>query len=133
MTPRPAALMLAIALTAGAGAATTAPVAATHAVRHLHQDDSGRTITVRRGDTITVRLPGGASGGYHRPRSTDRTVVRRTSASGGYPSAQDARASFVARHRGRADLTSTTDFTCLHTTPRCLPAQRTWVVHVRVR
>ena len=101
-------------------------------VRHLHEDDSGRTIHVSRGDVVKVRLPGGSSGGYHRPRTSDRDVLRRTSASGGYPSDDDARARFVARHRGTADLTSYTDYTCLHTQPRCLPPQREWIVHVVV-
>ena len=107
-----------------------APASASTA-RHLHEDDSGRTIHVSVGDVIRVRLPGG-SGGYHRPRTTDRSVVRRVSASGGYPSATDARASFRARHHGTGDLTSYTDYQCLHTQPRCLPPQREWIVHVVV-
>src|SRR3954469_25817138 len=100
-------------------------------VRHLHEDDSSRTIHVSIGDIVKVRLPGG-SGGYHRPRTSDRDVVRRTSASGGYPSDDDARARFDARRKGSADLTSYTDYRCLHTEPRCLPPQRQWVVHVVV-
>jgi hypothetical protein len=108
-----------------------APGASASTVRHLHKDDSGRTIHVTVGDSIRVRLPGG-SGGYHVPRTSDRDVLRRTSSSGGYPSDEDARASFRARHRGTADLTSYTDYKCLHTEPRCLPAQREWVVHVVV-
>ena len=102
------------------------------AVRHLHEDDSGRTIHVSVGDVVKVRLPGGSGGGYHRPRTSDRDVVRRTFASGGYPSDEDAYARFGVRHRGTADLTSYTDYTCLHTEPRCLPPQREWVVHVVV-
>jgi hypothetical protein len=108
----------------GSGSGTT--------VRHLHEDDSGRTIHVSVGDVVKVRLPGGSGGGYHRPRTSDRDVVRRTSATGGYPSDDDARASFRARHRGTADLTSYTDYRCLHTEPRCLPPQRQWTVHVVV-
>jgi hypothetical protein len=101
-------------------------------VRHLHEDDSGRTIRVSVGDVVKVRLPGGASGGYHRPRTSDRDVVRRTSASGGYPSGDDARGTFHARQPGTADLTSHTDYACLHTQPRCLPPQREWSVRVVV-
>jgi hypothetical protein len=108
----------------GSGSGTT--------VRHLHEDDSGRTIHVSIGDVVKVRLPGG-SGGYHRPRTSDRDVVRRTSASGGYPSDDDARARFRALAHGTVDLTSYTDYQCLHTEPRCLPPQREWVVHVVVR
>ena len=109
----------------GSGSTTT--------VRHLHEDDSGRTIHVLVGDIVKVRLPGGSNGGYHRPRTSDRDVLRRVSASGGYPSADDARATFRARAAGTADLTSYTDYTCLHTQPRCLPPQREWVVHIHVR
>lgn len=101
-------------------------------VRHLHEDDSGRTIHVSVGDLVKVRLPGG-SGGYHRPRTSDRDVVRRISASGGYPSNDPARATFRARAHGTVDLTSYTDYACLHTQPRCLPPQREWTVHVVVR
>ena len=108
------------------------PSASATTIRYLHERDSGRTIHVSRGDVIKVRLPGGSMGGYHRPRSSDGDVVHRTSASGGYPSADQARARFVARHRGTANLTSYTDYRCLHTDPRCLPPQREWNVRVVV-
>jgi hypothetical protein len=108
----------------GSGSGTT--------VRHLHEDDSGRTIHVSVGDIVKVRLPGGSGGGYHRPRTNDRDVVRRVSASGGYPSEDDARATFRARATGTVDLTSYTDYSCLHTQPRCLPPQREWSVRVVV-
>jgi hypothetical protein len=58
--------------------------------------------------------------------------VRRDTAGGGYPSDQPARAHFTATRPGTADLTSTTDFTCLHTQPRCLPPQHQWTVHLIV-
>jgi hypothetical protein len=41
-------------------------------------------------------------------------------------------ARFLATRAGTADLTSTTDFTCLHTTPACMLPQREWTVHVVV-
>ena len=100
-------------------------------MHRLRLDDSGRTIRVHVGDIIRVRLPGGSSGGYHRPKST-ATPVRRTWATGGYPGDEDARAHFVADHHGRADLVASDDYACLHTTPRCMVPQRLWVVHVRV-
>lgn len=109
----------------------SAPPAAADGTVTLDDTDSGRTVRVDVGAIIRVRLPGGPSGGYHQPASTG-TAVQRTAAAGGYPTAQPATATFVARHHGTADLTSTTDYTCLHTTPRCLPPQRTWVVHVVV-
>ena len=108
------------------------PSASATTIRYLHERDSGRTIHVELGDIIKVRLPGGAMGGYHRPRTSDGDVVRRTNAFGGYPSDHKARARFVARHRGTSDLTSYTDYTCLHTDPRCLPQQHEWTVHVVV-
>jgi len=108
------------------------PSASASTTRYLHESDSGRTIHVARGDVIKVRLPGGSMGGYHRPRTSDGSVVDRTNAAGGYPSDDTARARFVARHRGTADLTSYTDYQCLHTEPRCLPPQRQWTVHVDV-
>ena len=111
--------------------AATPAIASTHH-RYLKQSDYGRTVHVLVGDKISVRLPGGSSGGYHRPRSSNSTVAQRIWAAGGYPSADDARATFVARHRGKADLTATTDYPCLHTNPRCEIAQRIWMVHVVV-
>jgi hypothetical protein len=59
-------------------------------------------------------------------------ILQRVSVGGGYPSSQPAQASFQARAPGSADLTSQTDFACLHSTPACLPAQRTWTLHVVV-
>ena len=108
------------------------PASASTHHRYLKESDYGRTIHVVVGDKISVRLPGGSSGGYRRPRSSDSTVAQRVWAAGGYPSSDDARATFVAEHRGKADLTAVTDYPCLHTTPRCMIAQRNWVVHVVV-
>jgi hypothetical protein len=78
-----------------------------------------------------VSLPGGSAGGYVPPVSSSR-ILQRVSVSGGYPSAEPARARFTATAAGTADLTSQTDFTCLHRTPACLPAQRSWTLHVVV-
>ena len=80
-----------------------------------------RPEAARAGEIIQVSLPGGANGGYTQPETSSADTVRRTSASGGYPTDQPAQATFVGGNPGTADLTSTTDFTCLHTTPRCLP------------
>ena len=110
-----------------------APAFASIHHRYLKESDSGRTIHVVVGDKVSVRLPGGSSGGYRRPRSSNSTVAQRVWAAGGYPSNDDARATFVARHHGKADLTATTDYPCLHTTPRCMIAQRIWIVHVVVQ
>lgn len=97
----------------------------------LTEDNSGQTISLHVGQSVDVQLPGGASGGYRQPTSTS-TVLARVAATGGYPTDQPARARFVATCRGTAYLTSTTDFTCLHTRPACLSPQREWLVHVAV-
>jgi hypothetical protein len=97
----------------------------------LNENDSGKTIHVSVGQQVNVEL-GGSGGSYDQPQSSNSAVVQRTSASGGYPTNQPARASFVAVAKGRADLTSATDYACLHTTPRCEIAQREWIVHVVV-
>ena len=77
-------------------------------------------------------LGGGSGGSYDLPQSTT-AVMRRTNASGGYPTDQPARATFVATARGTADLIASTDYACLHATPPCEIAQREWMVHVVVR
>ena len=96
----------------------------------LTESDSGRTITLSLGQSVTVDLPGG-NGGYDKPQSSG-AAMHRDSADGGYPTDQPAVAQFTAAAIGTADLTSTTDYNCLHTTPRCTVAQKQWVVHVIV-
>jgi hypothetical protein len=86
---------------------------------------------MRVGQSVQVELPGG-QGGYDQPVSSS-DAMHRDSSTGGYPSDQPSQSRFTADHAGSADLTSTTDYSCLHTQPRCLPPQRQWVVHVVVR
>ncbi len=123
--------------TATARTATASPVRVSAAPppanpAHLTESDSGQTVRIRVGEDVSVELPGGPSGGYHQPLSSS-DIMKRTSASGGYPTDQPARASFVATRVGTAELTSYDDFACLHSDPRCLPAQREWIVHVIVQ
>jgi hypothetical protein len=85
--------------------------------------DSGSSVHLRQGQYLEVRLaPDGGS--WDPPVSHNDAVLHRVSSSGGYPDSTTAVASFVARATGRTDVTSTTDFACLHTQPRCLPPQR---------
>ncbi len=128
-----------IAGTAAAGPAKTVtpstvppPTPAPADPAHLTESDSGQTIHVVVGQQVQVELGGGSGGSYDLPQSSS-AVMRRTSASGGYPTDQPARATFVATAKGTADLTATTDAACLHATPRCEIAQREWMVHVIVR
>lgn len=99
----------------------------------LTEGDTGRTVFLRPGARLVVRLPGGAAGGFRAPTSSSPRAVVRTTSSGGFPHGT-ATATFLAAVVGRADLMSTTDFACLHAAgTRCLPPQRQWVVHVVVR
>lgn len=121
-------------VTPGRGASTSSqPSPVHHGTRwQVGVTNAGETIRVKVGDTVVVRLPGGADGGFHWPASTSGAVQRQT-ASGGYPSPQPVVAHFVAARKGRADLQATNDFTCFHATPPCLPPQDRWLVHLVVR
>lgn len=84
---------------------------------------------LRVGDRLTVTL--GSS--YRRPVSSNRFVIIRRRAAGGYPTGQEMTATFKAVTAGRASVSSETDAACLHVTPRCEIAQQIWVVHIVVR
>jgi hypothetical protein len=91
---------------------------------------NGKTVRLFRGQSVTVVLrPAGLS--WHVPAATGR-AVRRTSASGGYPGRQPARATFLATSPGRATLGSIDDIACLHARPSCAVVQRSWQVVVFV-
>ncbi|HVS69064.1 MAG TPA: hypothetical protein VHE56_10960 [Mycobacteriales bacterium] len=90
---------------------------------------SGQTIHMHVGDKLKVHL--GTS--FRRPTSTDRSVIHRINHSGGYPTSEDARATFKALAVGKATIHSVTDAPCLHSTPRCEIAQQEWFVHVVVK
>jgi hypothetical protein len=114
---------------ASSGGATPSPTRTNTST--LTESDSGRTITLTVGQLVTVNLPGGSSGGYDQPQSSS-AAMHRDSVSGGYPTDQPAVAQFTAAHAGAADLTSQTDYKCLHAQPPCMVAQKQWVVHVIV-
>jgi hypothetical protein len=90
----------------------------------------GTTVRLFRGQSVSVVLRGSALS-WHAPAATGR-AVRRTSASGGYPGHQPARATFLATWPGRAVLSSFNDIACLHARPSCAVAQRSWRVVVFV-
>lgn len=118
-----ACLVVASAVSGSASAATPQSRAATA------PSDSNQTVRLHVGDKLKIHL--GTT--YRRPTSTERAVIHRISHAGGYPTNEDARATFKALSIGRADISSTTDAPCLHSTPRCEIAQQLWVVHVVVR
>jgi len=91
--------------------------------------DSGSTVLLRVGEYLRVEL----DSAYRQPASSRRRVVKRTSATGGYPSGRRMVAVFRAVAPGRADVTSSTDYACLHSTPSCALPQQLWIVHVVVK
>jgi hypothetical protein len=143
ITPAPSATASATAGSASASPAATltasaldsngaSPSPTRTSTATLTESDSGRTITLTVGQLVTVNLPGGSSGGYDQPQSSS-AAMHRDSVSGGYPTAQPAVAQFTAAEAGAADLTSQTDYRCLHAQPPCMVAQKQWVVHVIVQ
>jgi len=91
---------------------------------------NGTTVRLFRGQSVSVVLRGTALS-WHIPAATGM-ALRRTSASGGYPGHQPARATFLATWPGRAVLSSFDDIACLHSRPSCAVAERTWRVVVFV-
>jgi len=95
--------------------------------RTLVESDSGGTIKLKVGDLVKVSLPS-----EYDPATAQGSVLTRLSSSGGYPSGKPMEATFRAESTGRTDITSSTDYPCLHTQPMCGIAQRLWIVHVIV-
>ena len=60
-------------------------------------------------------------------------MLERTYVSGGYPTGKQMVAVFKAVAAGTADIESSTDYACLHTTPSCALPQQLWSVHVVVK
>lgn len=93
----------------------------------LTEEDAGTTVTLKVGESVRVSLPSD----YHRPEAQG-TSVERTAASGGYPTGSPATATFTAVAKGNAEISSTTDYACLHATPSCALPQQLWSVQIRV-
>jgi hypothetical protein len=113
-------------------APTSAAVGSAHHRWYVGLNDNGHVLHVAVGDRIIVKLPGGASGGFHRPHSSAPRRVRRTEARGGYPTEHRAVGRFVAVRAGKAKLAAGNDFACLDSSPPCRPPQREWSVRVKV-
>ena len=94
--------------------------------------DSGAVVALRPGDNLTVELlPGPGVYAWDRPRLTG-TALRLVSVAGGYPARGPMLASFLAVRLGTAEVSASSNLPCLHSRPRCLPAQREWAVRVIV-
>jgi hypothetical protein len=118
-----------LSLVAALGVSTQASATTREPRTITAPSESNQTVRMHVGDKLKVHL--GTS--FRRPTSSDRTVIHRIHYTGGYPTSEDARATFKALAVGRADISSTTDAPCLHSTPRCEIAQQIWVVHVIVK
>jgi hypothetical protein len=95
--------------------------------RTLVESDSGATINLKVGEIVNISLPSE----YDTPNAQG-DMLTRTGSTGGYPTGKQLEATFRADNVGRADITSTTDYACLHAQPMCMIPQREWIVHVVV-
>ena len=84
-------------------------------------------MILRVGETVRVVL----SSDYHQP-AEQGDAIKRTEAGGGYPTDTPATATFIAVRTGTAEISSTTDYACLHATPSCALPQQLWSVQIRV-
>jgi hypothetical protein len=99
----------------------------------LAQD--GETVTLQLGQRLRVLLAANWTPPQAHPSGRDATASLqplRTDAARGFPAAESGTATFTAIRTGVAVVTAHTDFGCLHTSPRCLPPQRSYSLTVRV-
>ena len=97
---------------------------------YLSEDDSGRTVTLNPGDTLSVTLDAEYDPISLSPASPGPLVP--VTATGGYPTGATLTATYRATTGGPVDLRSTTDDDCLHAVPPCARPVRLWTVHVVV-
>jgi hypothetical protein len=105
---------------------TTAPAPTLIGTRTLSERDAGATVVLDAGEAVRVVL----GGDFVVPYAEGNAVAR--SAAGGFPSGNPAEATFTAQRPGRVDLVSETDYTCLHSAPRCALPQDVWRVDLVV-
>jgi hypothetical protein len=89
--------------------------------------DNQSTVTLLAGQTIGVSL-----GAEFVTPVTRGDALTRVSSSGGYPTGQPLTALYRAAGPGSADLTSHSDYACLHSSPPCAVPIASWTVHVNV-
>ena len=114
---------------ASAGPTSPAPRPTVSDPAILTEADSGETVRLSAGQSVTVVLSPRSSLSWHVPVVIG-TAVLRTGASGGYPGKAPARATFRAERPGRAILIAADDAACLHSQPPCEIRQRMWQVVV---
>lgn len=93
---------------------------------HIDQSFDGSVVALRVGQHLMLTL----AGPWTPPRTAGSPL--QTDASRGYPDSPPATAMFSAVATGTAQITAGTEAACLHATPRCLIAQRTFVLSVHV-
>jgi hypothetical protein len=89
--------------------------------------DSQSTVTLVVGQTLGVSL-----GAEFLPPTATGAALARDSVSGGYPTGQPLAALFHAASPGSVDVTTHSDYPCLHATPPCSVPIRLWTVHVNI-
>lgn len=114
----------AIASTAGRLSAVSPPIV-------LTGSDTGRTVSLSVGQTLTVDLAGSPGRPWAEPTSTNPAVVVRMSDSLNQGTGA-AGAAFRAIAPGRVRLSATQGRTCSSTQPKCPPTTPAWVVTIRV-
>ena len=108
----------------GSPSATTSPAGADITVT---ESDNQRTVTLLVGQTLGVAL----GHDFVTPTVSGPALVQ-LSSSGGYPTGQPIAALYRATAPGSADLTTQTDYACLHASPPCSVPIMLWTVHVSV-
>jgi Cellulose binding domain len=99
-------------------------------VVNLTEADSGRTVTLTSGDTLTVALSADYDPIRLSPASPAPLVP--VTATGGYPTGSPLTATYRADAAGAVDLRTSTDYDCFHAVPPCARPVRLWTVHVVV-
>jgi hypothetical protein len=91
------------------------------------QADSQRTVTLQVGQTLAVSL-----GAEFLPPAVSGAALAPASTTGGYPTGRPLAALYRAVAPGSADITTHSDYACLHSSPPCAVPTFSWTVHVNV-
>ncbi|MEO3810970.1 cellulose binding domain-containing protein [Sphaerisporangium sp. B11E5] len=93
----------------------------------LTEADNGRTITLHVGQTLGISLPAA-----YRPTAVSGSALVKALTRGGYPTDQPLFEVYRTGTTGSADVSTMTDYACLHNPPWCALPQKPWRVHVTV-